>query len=128
MRPVIYVLSFLFVMGLGFWVYNENYATQAALREVAALQDEIAQIRDNLAVQKAEWAYLNRPSRLRDLAKVNFDRLGLMSMDAAQFGTVKDITYPLAANTAGVLIDNPMDVSGLLIEAEITPSGEVQTP
>jgi hypothetical protein len=37
MRPVLYVLSFLALIALGFWAYRENYATQAALREVRAL-------------------------------------------------------------------------------------------
>ena len=31
MRPVLYVLSFLALIALGFWAYRENYATQAAL-------------------------------------------------------------------------------------------------
>ena len=34
MRPVLYVLTFLAVIALGFWAYRENYATQASLREV----------------------------------------------------------------------------------------------
>jgi hypothetical protein len=66
------------VIGLGFWAYRENYATQAALRGLSDLQDEIADLRDALSVQRAEWAYLNRPDRLRELATVNFDRLGLL--------------------------------------------------
>ena len=46
MRPVLYVFSFLAVLALGFWAYRENYATQAAQREVEALQDQIAGIRE----------------------------------------------------------------------------------
>ena len=85
MRPVLYVLSFLAVLALGFWAYRENYATQAAQREVEALQDQIAGIRESLTIQRAEWAYLNRPDRLRDLATINFDRLGLLPMEPEQF-------------------------------------------
>lgn len=94
MRPVVYILSFLILIGLGAWAYRENYATQASLREVVALQDEIAALRDSLAVQRAEWAYLNRPERLRELATLNFDRLGLLPMEPQQFGSASAIAYP----------------------------------
>jgi hypothetical protein len=96
MRPLVYILSFLMLIGLGAWAYRENYTTQAKLREVVALQDEIGALRDGLAVQRAEWAYLNRPERLRELTTLNFDRLGLFPMDAAQFGSANAIAYPPA--------------------------------
>ncbi len=37
MRPVLYVLSFLALIALGFWAYRENYATQGALKEVVGV-------------------------------------------------------------------------------------------
>lgn len=95
MRPVIYVLSFLAVIGLGFWAYRENYATQQALKDVAALQAEIADLREALALQRAEWAFLNRPDRLRELAALNFDRLGLLPMEPGQFGRIDEVAYPM---------------------------------
>ena len=52
MRPVLYVLTFLAVIALGFWAYRENYATQASLREVRGLQNEIADLRESLSVQR----------------------------------------------------------------------------
>jgi hypothetical protein len=94
MRPVIYVLCFLSLIALGAWAYRENYATQAAQREVSALHLEIAQLREALSVQRAEWAYLNRPDRLRDLATLNFDRLGLFPLEPNQFGSAADVSYP----------------------------------
>ena len=64
MRLILFVLTSLAVVGLAFWAYRENYATQQALSDMAALQDEIADLRDGLTLQRAEWAYLNRPERL----------------------------------------------------------------
>lgn len=94
MRPILYILSFIAVLGLAFWAYRENYATQTQLKRMARLQDEIATLRDEIAMQKAEWAYLNRPSRLRDLAAMNFDRLGLMPMGPQQLGTSAQVIMP----------------------------------
>ena len=96
MRSVLYVLSFLGLIALGFWAYRENYATQAALKEVEGLQRQIVGLREALSVQRAEWAYLNRPDRLRDLATANFDRLGLLPMEPSQFGTAAEVAYPRA--------------------------------
>ena len=127
MRPVLYVLTFLAVMGLGFWAYRENYATQAALREVVALQDDIAGLRESLSVERAEWAYLNRPARLRELATLNFDRLLLLPMEPSQFGLTATVAYPPPPITADMApmnlqINTPVDVQGDL------PADPEQTP
>jgi hypothetical protein len=95
MRPLLYALSALFVMALAFWAYRENYATQAALRDLARTQDDIAGLREDIAMQRAEWAYLNRPSRLKDLATVNFDRLQLLPLEPSQLADGKTVAYPL---------------------------------
>ena len=109
MRSFLNMLAFLVVIALGFWAYRENYATQAALNEVEALQRQIVGLREALSVQRAEWAYLNRPDRLRDLATVNFDRLGLLPMEPGQFGSAAGVAYP-----PGPLpqIDFPVDTQG----------------
>lgn len=122
MRPVIFVLSFIAVMGLGFWAYREHYQTRDALRELTGLQNEIADLREALALQRAEWAYLNRPDRLRELSALNFDRLGLLPLEAAQFGEIATVSYPppdLPADLGAPGIDNPVSVSG-----EIAPESE----
>jgi hypothetical protein len=115
MRPVLYVLSFLALIALGFWAYRENYATQSALKEVESLQRQIVGLREALTVQRAEWAYLNRPDRLRDLATANFDRLGLLPMEPSQFGSADQVAYP-APKLPEVSFSE--DVQGLLPEAE----------
>ena len=96
MRALLSTLSFIAVMALAFWAYRENYATQTQLKEMAKVQDQIAALRDEIAMQKAEWAYLNRPTRLRDLAAMNLDRLGLMPMAPLQLASVADVALPMA--------------------------------
>ncbi|MDR0810595.1 MAG: cell division protein FtsL [Gemmobacter sp.] len=97
MRALAYLLTFAVVIGLGFWAYKENYATQQALKDVARLNGEIADLRQALSIQRAEWAYLNRPDRLRELSTINFDKLGLLPLEPEQFGQASQIIYPQTA-------------------------------
>ncbi|WP_417719917.1 cell division protein FtsL [Salipiger sp.] len=108
MRTLLYVTSFMALIGLAFWAYHENYETQAALDNVDDLRRDITDARARLAVLKAEWAYLNRPDRLRDLAEINFPRLGLLPMRPDQFGTIDQVAYP---ETRALVVTDPVDVS-----------------
>ena len=94
MRPLTYLACVLLVMGLAFWAYRENYRTQAALGEMSQVQRDIAQLREDLGVLRAEWAYLNRPDRLRELVDLNFDRLQLIPREAGQVMDLGHIDYP----------------------------------
>jgi hypothetical protein len=111
MRPAFAVLAFLAMIASGFWAYRENYQTQAAVRELRDLQTDIGALREALGVQRAEWAYLNRPDRLRDLVDLNFDRLGLMPMDPSQFGRAAQVAYPALAPQLPQ-ITSPVEVGG----------------
>lgn len=94
MRNLFFVLTAICVIGFAFWAYRENYATQAALDEADHTRAEIRAAHARLAVLRAEWAYLNRPERLRDLADLNFDRLGLLPLRPEQFGRLDEVSYP----------------------------------
>ncbi|WP_333712880.1 cell division protein FtsL [Yoonia sp.] len=96
MRGLLFVMTALAVMGLAFWAYQENYKTQSAIAEVRDLHRAIGAAHERLSVLNAEWAYLNRPDRLSDLADLNYDRLGLLPLMPDTFGTVGQITYPQA--------------------------------
>lgn len=110
MRTVLYILTTISVIALAFWAYRENYATQAALSDTRELRQDIREAYERLAVLRAEWAYLNRPDRLRDLAEINFDRLGLLELHPDQFGRVGQVAYP---PDPLLPITNPVDVSSL---------------
>lgn len=112
MRSVLFVLTACAVIGLAFWAYRENYRTQQALNVTEQLQRDIRDKRARLSVLRAEWAYLNRPDRLRDLADLNFDSLGLMPMAPAQFGRIDQVAYPLEEDGLLEIID-AIDVSNM---------------
>jgi len=113
MKTMIFGLIAMAVMGLAVWAYHQNYQTTAALKETEALQGEIAQLRIRVGVLRAEWAYLNRPDRLKELADLNFDRLGLLPLRPEQFGHVDEVAYPLP-DLPPIL--NAIEVSGTLEE------------
>ena len=94
MKSFLYTLTGIVVMALAFWAYHENYSTQDALSRVDRLHRDIGRQREALAMLKAEWAYLNRPDRLRDLADLNFDKLGLLPLNPEQFARVDQVAYP----------------------------------
>ncbi|WP_028725865.1 MULTISPECIES: cell division protein FtsL [Paracoccus] len=94
MRSLAYLAAVLVLMGLAFWAYRENYATQAAIGEMGQVQREIAGLREELGVLRAEWAYLNRPDRLSELVDLNFDRLQLVPLESGQFVDPGRVDYP----------------------------------
>ncbi len=102
MRALLYVLSATAVIGLAFWAYRQNYQTQEALADMRQLHREIGRAHERLAVLRAEWAYLNRPDRLQDLADLNFDRLGLLPLMPEAFGHVSELSFPLPPLPAGI--------------------------
>ncbi len=94
MRTLLYVLPALAIVALAFWAYSENYQTQKSIAHVSELQRRIGAQHETLAILKAEWAYLNRPDRLRELAAMNFDRLQLVPLMPEHFGRAGEIPYP----------------------------------
>ena len=94
MRSVFYVLAALTVMALAFWSYQENYKTRDVIADTRTLHRQIGQAHERIGMLRAEWAYLNRPDRLSDLAELNFDRLGLLPLMPDAFGRVDQIIYP----------------------------------
>ncbi len=110
MKSFLYAITALAVVGLAFWAYRENYATQHALAEQEAMHAQIRHANERLAMLNAEWAYLNRPDRLRHLVEMNEKRLQLFPLSAAQFGSVAEIVRP---GTKALVIENAVDVSAL---------------
>lgn len=56
-----------------FGVYLVKYAVQDMQRQVVALQAKLDEEQESLHLLNAEWAYLNRPERLRSLAEKHLE-------------------------------------------------------
>lgn len=95
MRGFTTILTALAVIGLGYWAYSQTILTQQAIRQVEELHGAIGAEHERLSVLRAEWAYLNRPDRLRELADINFERLQLLPLAPEQFGDVIEIPFPV---------------------------------
>ncbi len=122
MRSLYYVVTSVVLMALAFWAYDENYKTQQALKHARSLQNQIALKRERLGVLQAEWAYLNRPDRLRELAEINFGALELLPLHPDQFGQIDQIGFPPVATSGadealGPIL-NPIEVSADLEASE----------
>ncbi len=88
------------VLGLAVWAYSENYTTQQSLSQVDAINRDIATARARLRVLNAEWAWLNRPERLSELARLNFEALQLLHMNPDHFADIDAI--PMAPQVHGI--------------------------
>ncbi|WP_373356639.1 cell division protein FtsL [Pseudoroseicyclus sp. CXY001] len=121
MRGFFYVLMTLSVMGLAFWAYQENYQTQDSLRRVANLHAQIGENRSRLGILNAEWAWLNRPDRLRALSDLNFARLELLPILPDAFGHLSDVPEPLP-ELAG--INDVVELSSQGFSGPINPDEE----
>lgn len=94
MRMGTAMLAALGVMLLAWWAYQENYRTRAAIAERAAIAAQIGAMERTVRLLDREWAYLNRPERLQELALINHAILGLEPMTPAAFGQVGDVATP----------------------------------
>ncbi len=103
MKTLFHLVTATAVLALAVWAYRQNYETQARLKEVDGLHVEIAGLRGRASMLRAEWAYLNKPERLDDLANLNFDRLRLLELGPGNFLRIDQIPYPADTDLAASL-------------------------
>jgi hypothetical protein len=77
----------LWVIG-AFGLYMVKYKVQNIKIEVAAAERQLNDEKKNLHVLNAEWAYLSRPDRLRQLSAKYLDVKPQQGMQMADFSTL----------------------------------------
>ncbi|MEM8569442.1 MAG: cell division protein FtsL [Pseudomonadota bacterium] len=94
MRAILYLSALAFLAVCATWAYRVTYSTREALSRVAELERDIALEHASLAALETEWAYLNRPERLRALVAQHIEALQLVPLTPDQFGTIAIVAYP----------------------------------
>lgn len=108
MRIFMLLICLAITISSAYWAYSENYRTQAALKRVNRLHQDISKEREAISILNAEWAYLNRPERLRELVDLNFEDLQLVPLSSEHFGETELVTFPKRE----IPINSPVDVKG----------------
>ncbi len=116
MRIVLHLSAAVLVVVSATWAYRVNYATQEAMGRLDDLRQEIAHEHEAIAVLEAEWAYLNRPDRLKALVVANAAALALEELTPDQFGEASMVAFPL----------EPEDLVAAGDPAKAIPTGAAQ--
>jgi hypothetical protein len=130
MRSLLYLLTTLAVIALATWAYRETHLTQQAMNQQNALERDVARLSEALRIQRTEWAYLNRPDRLRALVDVNFERLPLVPMTADHFGDIGQVAYPPVQSRIlrSVEVSGDIETLSYNVELDAVPADPQVTP
>ena len=91
MKSITYIFITISVILVAFWAYQESYKAKVTLNMIKTIKKDISYTQERLSVLKVEWAYLNRPDRLRALADLNFKSLKLIELNTKHFGDLVNI-------------------------------------
>ena len=91
------------VLAGAFWLYQVKHEAKQEEERIAHLEHQITEEKQALLLLKAEWSYLNRPSRVQRLSDRFSAQLGLKEVAPYQIGDVADLPdrTPAAPALAG---------------------------
>jgi hypothetical protein len=87
-------ICMLLAAGSGLYLYQTKHRAQMLDRTIAQTLRQIDQTKDRIGVLKGEWALLNEPERLQDLAQ---QHLALKTLAPTQFAALADLGNRLPA-------------------------------
>ena len=95
-RPATLLIALLAV-SLSLTMFMVKYQVQDMEDQLLGLNRSITDDRQAIHVLKAEWSYLNEPSRLKILAE---RYLGMTAIDSRQVGTARELLPPIHQDNA----------------------------
>jgi len=94
-RGTIFWLALAIAAGIG--LFQVSYRVQSLEDELTRVNRQILQERDTIHVLRAEWSYLNEPTRLAELAQRHLE---LAPLGATQMVRIEDLPLRLPALVA----------------------------
>ena len=79
--------------------FAQKHEARELKERLAVVEGELANRLENTRVLAAEWSYLNRPDRIRDLAQRHLEQL--LPMSVRQFSSFVDIPFRPPSPNAG---------------------------
>jgi len=107
------LLWMLVIVAAAFMVYMAKYQVQSVKTQVADTARELEHEKEALHVVAAEWAYLNRPDRLQQLAE---KYLSSSDLTVDRVAEIEAIPFPAQMQAAATPEDGMVPVA-----AHITP-------
>tara|TARA_B100000927_G_scaffold173642_1_gene139952 strand:+ start:1865 stop:2173 length:309 start_codon:yes stop_codon:yes gene_type:complete len=80
MRIVLTSILFVFCVISAIWAYQMNYETRYKKKQIIEINKKIESTLDRIDLLNTEWAFLNSPERLSQLADENFLKLNLIPL------------------------------------------------
>ena len=113
---------------VGCGLYQLKYEVQAKEEQLARLNRQIQAEQEAIHVLNAEWAFLNRPDRLGDLAARHLE---MNPVTPAQFGRVASIPQRSLTAVAAIEAEKPAAPAAaapVKVAAKPTPATAPKTP
>ncbi|MGE0095521.1 MAG: hypothetical protein AB7M05_00275 [Alphaproteobacteria bacterium] len=120
------ILTLLIAIGLGFGLFRLTYEVQTLEGELAQVNRAVAAEREAIHVLRAEWSYLNEPSRLEALTKKH---LSLRATQDSRIRTVAEIPARPDAPAAVAAATDATTPGATTVAANVTtasPWGEAR--
>ena len=99
----------------GALLFSFGQKTEDARHDIARLEKQIRQEKQNIDILEAEWSYLNRPSRLRELAEKHLEL-----SPPSEFPVIEDENVALLAEPPPPVDESPENAQ--TVASDKTPS------
>ena len=99
MSRITSVIVLCMLVGAAIATYAQKHEAGLAQARAEALEADIADMRDDIAILRAEWATLTDPARIESIVAEHLD---LVPVEHDRFVAIDDLPFPEPEEDAGV--------------------------